>query len=1296
MAAAITPADGDGDRAGRRSVLVLAGEHAPLESVGSLVSALTEQGHQVRWAYAEGRVPPLRRDTARVGSGRVPAAPHRLVAARTPSRPRRVVLVVAPRVVDRRRRAVLAARFDPWFRRAVRDADHVVALDDAGAAMAELAAGLGVSPPVHAGSAGLADLVADLRVERLRGLAAQAHSTLAGFLPRRPAERLEPDSLAGLGRGLALLAQVAEQRSLLPDPGLVSLESADVPLHLLPGLTRAPDQVEDLVEGLTPVLGADDPVLTAFRVRAELDATGATDSDAVAVAARLLREVVDPALAPDPGLAPDPALAPDPVEATMVDGVVVDEVVDLVCLALDLAFHREQHSDSVDSRLIADPAAHLAPLGATQTWRLLTQPPPAQHPHPAEAATVRAAAARRPAARRVVVLPGPYGTFYQPLADALAVSAAVKVRVAEREEFRPHLLTMGSSPPVVRERLRAALGLSVGGYPQLSSLITSWDPDVLVVDWADKAAVLATLIAPPHTRVVLRVHGVDALRPWIHLLDWSRVDSVVAVSAPLLDLVRDAVGERAGTTPAHVIPNLIDLDAFGTRQATPREPQTLCVVGWAQRVKDPLWAVEVLAGLRAGGGDWRLLLVGADFAAAPTASGTEHAAAFRERALADDVRDHIEYTGFRTDLPEVLARPGFVLSTSLRESWPVGLAEGVAAGAVPVVRNWPMVAPRGGPRRLYPHEWVVDTVAEAVARIRSLADPGDRERAAEEATAVLGGLTDPEVTRTQWAELVLGDLGRLARLSAQHRHDEALALVRTVLDDPASPPAVLQQAAICAVLAGEPTLRLEALRRWAGEDPREPVLQLVRQQEGRLRELDPSWEPAVAAGALPAGPVDPVPGRVLHVLKVSLPHRQSGYALRSFYLLREQARAGADVSAVTVLDFPPAEDGGADADGPGGDGTGQPGTGQPGTGQLTTEVVGGVEHARLLREEIPRPEHSDEYLDAFATRLAEVVRDRRPAVIHAHSGHRGYDIVRAALAVGRAAGVPVVYEVRGFFEALWTSDLARAEIAELYHLRRAVETHCMVESAAVVTLSESMRQDILERRLPGAQDPAVDPARVFVVPNGMDAEVVTPRERRPDLMRRLGLEGSFVVGYVSNLDHPREGQELLIEAVGLLRAQGVPATALLVGGGERETLLRRLAADREVTDHVVFTGQVPHDEVSDYYALLDVFVVPRIDERAARLVTPLKPYEAMAMGLPVVVSDLPALLEIIGDGERGDSFPAGDAAGLARVLAALAQDPDRRRQLAERGRAWVVAERTWAAAAAVYQQVYDTVWSASP
>ncbi|MFK5688187.1 glycosyltransferase family 4 protein [Ornithinimicrobium sp. LYQ92] len=521
---------------------------------------------------------------------------------------------------------------------------------------------------------------------------------------------------------------------------------------------------------------------------------------------------------------------------------------------------------------------------------------------------------------------------------------------------------------------------------------------------------------------------------------------------------------------------------------------------------------------------------------------------------------------------------------------------------------------------------------------------------------VLG--SDPD--RGRLPAVVLGQLGELVDLSADGRHQEALDLARAVLTDPDASSALLQQAAQAATRAGEPSLRLALLRRWAqvpgGPYPRRD--HLVRQQEGRLRELTPGWRP----GDLPATAVQSVPGRVLHLLKTSLPHRTSGYAVRSFYLLRERARAGTDVLAVTTLDFP-----------------------EPGAPDR--EVVGEVTHLRLLREQVPEGEHLDEHQDALARALLEVVREHRPAVLHAHSGHRGYDLALAALAVGRATGIPVVYEVRGFFEAVWTYDAELASRSELYRLRRAVETSCLAEADAVVTLSESMRADLLARPAP-EDGPPVDPDRVLVVPNGVDTEAIRPRPRRADLVERHGLAGTFTFGYVSNLDHPREGQELLVEAVRLLRDRGVAATAVVVGGGDRREELEELAQQRGVAGQVVFTGAVPHEEVGDHYALLDVFVVPRTDERAARLVTPLKPYEAMATGLPVVVSDLPALREIIGDDERGLAFPPGDAHALADVLDALRQDPGRRRQLADAGREWVRTRRTWQALAARYDEVY--------
>jgi glycosyltransferase involved in cell wall biosynthesis len=124
---------------------------------------------------------------------------------------------------------------------------------------------------------------------------------------------------------------------------------------------------------------------------------------------------------------------------------------------------------------------------------------------------------------------------------------------------------------------------------------------------------------------------------------------------------------------------------------------------------------------------------------------------------------------------------------------------------------------------------------------------------------------------------------------------------------------------------------------------------------------------------------------------------------------------------------------------------------------------------------------------------------------------------------------------------------------------------------------------------------------------------------------------------------------------------------------------------------VVFTGRVPHDQVRGHYALLDAFVVPRRDERAARTVTPLKPYEALAMERPLVVADLPALTEIAAPDERGLAFRAGDADALASAIERLMDDPDLGRRIGTAGRAWVARERTWAANGPRYRAVYDQV-----
>jgi glycosyltransferase involved in cell wall biosynthesis len=108
-----------------------------------------------------------------------------------------------------------------------------------------------------------------------------------------------------------------------------------------------------------------------------------------------------------------------------------------------------------------------------------------------------------------------------------------------------------------------------------------------------------------------------------------------------------------------------------------------------------------------------------------------------------------------------------------------------------------------------------------------------------------------------------------------------------------------------------------------------------------------------------------------------------------------------------------------------------------------------------------------------------------------------------------------------------------------------------------------------------------------------------------------------------------------------------------------------------------------------YYSLIDVFVVPRTADRVSQLVTPLKPFEAMALERAVVVSDLPALREIVDPGSTGMTFKAEDAADLATVIAGLLDDPALRTRLGRQARRWVLANRTWAANGRRYRELFE-------
>jgi glycosyltransferase involved in cell wall biosynthesis len=463
------------------------------------------------------------------------------------------------------------------------------------------------------------------------------------------------------------------------------------------------------------------------------------------------------------------------------------------------------------------------------------------------------------------------------------------------------------------------------------------------------------------------------------------------------------------------------------------------------------------------------------------------------------------------------------------------------------------------------------------------------------------------------------------------------------------------------VRRGDLTDGVRTLRRLrtADNDPAWQVPQ--RHLLGRLIETDPRWAPRIPGRSRPIEPRSDT--AIMHLLKESLPYQQNGFTMRSRYTLLAQRDAGLDPFVVTSLGFP-RKDGVTDAP--------------------PVELVDGIPHHRLdLGPGYPAEPPFDVHLTDYAWLAADVALRERPAVLHASSGFRGFETALVAEAIRDHVRRPLVYEVRSFFETTWSPDGERAERGEHYQRRYDTENRAMRAADVVITIAEAMRTDIIARGVPAD--------RVHLMPNGVDPDAFQPMEPDPLLRSRYGIAGKTVIGYVSNLDHPREGQEVLIEATAMLVRRGLDVACLIVGDGRRRDELETLARRSGAADSIVFTGRVPHAEVRAHYALLDVFVVPRTNDRAARFVTPLKPFEAMAMGKPLVVADLPALVEIAAPGERGLSFPAGDPEGLARAVRQLVDAPELRRRFGEAGRTWVLAERTWRANGDRYRDIYAEV-----
>jgi len=426
-----------------------------------------------------------------------------------------------------------------------------------------------------------------------------------------------------------------------------------------------------------------------------------------------------------------------------------------------------------------------------------------------------------------------------------------------------------------------------------------------------------------------------------------------------------------------------------------------------------------------------------------------------------------------------------------------------------------------------------------------------------------------------------------------------------------------------------------------------------------------------APTVVPGPAYEPSPRAVLSLLGQSMPHMSGGYATRSHGLLTGLASHGWDVEAVTRLGFPYDR-------------------WSKTAPRRVAEVdeIDGIRYHRVLDDIVPGP-YPDYPLATYVGRYAEAVvqhaRRHRAAILQASSFPVNGLAARQAAA---ELGVPYVYEMRGLEDLLRHAMDPEFDSTDRRRFLEATELAACAGAERVFVITEALRREMAARGVPEE--------KLVVLPNGVHTDLFQPRERDEALAAELGVRGKLVIGYAGGLVH-YEGLELLMEAAAELRARRSAREdpdfhVVIVGSGPWEGRVRKKAAQLRLGEDVLsFTGRVPHEEVGRYLSLFDITPFPRLPLRVCELISPIKPFESMAMGKAVIVSSVAALTEIVNDGVTGLVFEKGSATDLARTIELYLDDPALRAKLGAAARSWVLAERDWAKLVDIVSAEYDQI-----
>lgn len=303
----------------------------------------------------------------------------------------------------------------------------------------------------------------------------------------------------------------------------------------------------------------------------------------------------------------------------------------------------------------------------------------------------------------------------------------------------------------------------------------------------------------------------------------------------------------------------------------------------------------------------------------------------------------------------------------------------------------------------------------------------------------------------------------------------------------------------------------------------------------------------------------------------------------------------------------------------------------------------------------------------------------KPNIIHIHSSPL-FGKYGGNLAI--KSNIPFIFEIRGFVEDTHVG-LGNIKKGSLKYKKQQKERIEIAKKAdALVTLGLNMKEELVRQ--------GIEKDKIELVPNAVDVNLFHPIPPIRQLKEKFSKPEDFLIGYVGSVRRI-EGIEVLIKALKFVKEAINNVKLLIIGPGnpiyynDLKFLAKKLSLEKEV----IFVGKVPNIEIPNYYSILDMCVIPRLDLRVNRLVTPLKPLEVMAMEKFLLVSNLPALKELVRPKISGDFFKAGNYENLADKILYYLNHPDQLESIAKKARNYVKLNYSWSKIILKYISLYE-------